>query len=78
MVFLSVIFMLLPIGYACNMCVIMFSGLFSFIFAAAIVCWCSSSAANMFVAMLGMSNQKPLVAYPVGLLYAVFALISIF
>ncbi|KAI9152458.1 hypothetical protein H9P43_009249 [Blastocladiella emersonii ATCC 22665] len=42
------------------------------------VCWCTYSASTMFVTVLSMTEQRVLVAYPVGLLYAVFALLTIF
>ncbi|KAI9222660.1 hypothetical protein BC828DRAFT_377860 [Blastocladiella britannica] len=42
------------------------------------VCWCTYSASTMFVTVLSMSDQRLLVAYPVGLLYAIFALLTIF
>ncbi len=46
----------------------------------AVVCigWCTHSAALMFVTLLTMKDQHILVAYPIGLLYACFALISVF
>lgn len=44
-------------------------GPISLILAAISVVWCSYAASNMFVAVLSMSHQKALVAYPVGLLY---------
>jgi len=40
--------------------------------------WCTYSSSSIFVTILGMKNQRILVAYPVGLLYACFALITIF
>jgi hypothetical protein len=43
------------------------------------VVWCTSTASRIFTAVLGMpSHNWPLVAYPVGLWYASFALITIF
>lgn len=42
------------------------------------VLWCTYSASLMFVTVLSMSDQRLLVAYPVGLLYAVFALLTVF
>ena len=44
----------------------------------AAIIWCSVSASKLFVTSLAMDRQQPLVAYPCGLLYAVFALITIF
>ncbi|ORY35695.1 hypothetical protein BCR39DRAFT_511542 [Naematelia encephala] len=42
------------------------------------VIWCTHSASSIFVAVLRMDQQRLLVAYPVGLLYGCFALLSIF
>lgn len=44
----------------------------------AAILWCSVSASKLFVTGLAMDRQQPLVAYPCALLYAVFALITIF
>ena len=42
------------------------------------VSWCTHSAASMFAAALNMVDQRLLIAYPIGLLYTGFALITIF
>jgi hypothetical protein len=42
------------------------------------IAWCTHSASSIFVAVLRMDHQRLLVAYPVGLLYGCFALLSIF
>ncbi len=42
------------------------------------ILWCTYSASAIFVAVLRMDRQRLLVAYPVGLLYGCFALLSIF
>ncbi|EIW68452.1 hypothetical protein TREMEDRAFT_23680, partial [Tremella mesenterica DSM 1558] len=42
------------------------------------IVWCTHSASGIFVAVLRMDRQRLLVAYPVGLLYGCFALLSIF
>ena len=42
------------------------------------ILWCTYAASGIFVAVLQMSDQRLLVAYPVGLLYGCFALLSIF
>jgi len=42
------------------------------------VSWCTYAASTMFVNVLNMHNQRLLVAYPVGLLYACFAMLSVF
>ncbi|TPX73976.1 hypothetical protein CcCBS67573_g04758 [Chytriomyces confervae] len=41
------------------------------------VCWCTYSASLMFLTVLSMSEQRFLVAYPVGLLYSAFALLVV-
>jgi len=46
--------------------------------AAAAVCWCSYSASKLFVTAFNMQHQQLLVAYPCSMLYAVFALITVF
>ncbi|ELR22531.1 Yip1 domain family, member 5, putative [Acanthamoeba castellanii str. Neff] len=74
------------LGY-CLLPVIGLAGLSIFIrmnsivgYVLAVVCigWCTHSAALMFVTLLTMKDQHILVAYPIGLLYACFALISVF
>lgn len=42
------------------------------------ILWCCTSASGIFVSILNMHNQRFLVAYPVGLFYACFALLSVF
>ena len=42
------------------------------------VLWCSVSASKLFVSSLSMHQQQLLVAYPCALLYAVFALLTVF
>lgn len=42
------------------------------------VLWSTNAAALFFVVLLGLDDQRWLVAYPVALFYAVFALISVF
>lgn len=42
------------------------------------ILWCSYSASGIFVSVLRMSEQRLLVAYPVSLFYATFALLSVF
>lgn len=42
------------------------------------IAWCTHSASAIFVAVLRMDRQRLLVAYPIGLLYGCFALLSIF
>ncbi|KAK9453499.1 hypothetical protein V1511DRAFT_462305 [Dipodascopsis uninucleata] len=40
--------------------------------------WCTYSSSAMFVAVLQMSEMRPLVAYPLALFYSVFAVMTIF
>lgn len=42
------------------------------------ILWCCTSASGIFVSILRLSEQRLLVAYPVGLFYACFALMSVF
>ncbi|CAO3670152.1 unnamed protein product [Rhizopus stolonifer] len=42
------------------------------------ICWCTYSSSGMFTSVLYMSEQRMLVAYPVGLFYASFALMTLF
>ena len=42
------------------------------------VLWCAFSASGMFVSVLDMKEQRLLVAYPVGLLYSAFAMVTVF
>jgi len=46
--------------------------------APAAVCWCAISASKLFSDGLEMKRQQILVAYPCGILYAVFALLTVF
>lgn len=42
------------------------------------VCWCTLGATRIFETAMSMREQRYLIAYPAFLLYAVFALITIF
>lgn len=42
------------------------------------VAWCALSASKLFVTAFNMQHQQLLVAYPCAMLYAVFALITVF
>lgn len=53
-------------------------GIVGAILAAIAIVWCSWSASKLFVTAFSMHSQQPLVAYPCGLFYAIFALITIF
>ncbi|KNZ50452.1 hypothetical protein VP01_441g5 [Puccinia sorghi] len=54
------------------------SGYLGYILSILSILWCSYSASGMFVSVLRMSEQRLLVAYPVSLFYATFALLSVF
>ncbi|KAF9012383.1 Yip1 domain family protein [Cyathus striatus] len=51
---------------------------FGYLLAMISILWCTYAASGIFVAVLRMSEQRLLVAYPVGLLYGCFGLLSIF
>ncbi|KAF7288677.1 hypothetical protein HMN09_01373700 [Mycena chlorophos] len=53
-------------------------GLVGYVLSLLSILWCTYSASGIFVAVLRMSDQRLLVAYPIGLLYGCFALLSIF
>lgn len=54
------------------------SGSFGYLLSFLSILWCTYSASGIFVAVLRMSDQRLLIAYPIGLLYGCFALLSIF
>lgn len=54
------------------------TGIFGNILTGVAVLWCTASSSKLFVTALEMRDQQVLVAYPCGLLYAVFALITMF
>ena len=54
------------------------SGTFGYLLSILSILWCTYSASGIFVAVLRMSDQRLLIAYPIGLLYGCFALLSIF
>jgi hypothetical protein len=54
------------------------SGLAGYLLSLLSILWCTYAASGIFVAVLRMSDQRLLVAYPVGLLYGCFALLSVF
>ncbi|MCO5596205.1 hypothetical protein L7F22_050265 [Adiantum nelumboides] len=53
-------------------------GYLGYVAAPIFILWCSSSASGIFVSILGLSEQRFLIAYPLGLLYSSFAILSIF
>lgn len=54
------------------------SGVAGLICALLTISWCTFSATRTFEAALEMREQRYLIAYPVFLLYACFALITVF
>jgi len=55
-----------------------YSATFGYIVAILSILWCTYAASGIFVAVLQMTEQRLLVAYPVGLLYGCFALLTVF
>lgn len=54
------------------------SGTFGYLLSIISILWATYAASGIFVVVLQMSDQRLLVAYPIGLLYGCFALLSIF
>ena len=54
------------------------TGVFGNALAALAIAWCTYTATRNFERSMGMSKQRFLIAYPTGLLYACFVLITIF
>lgn len=42
------------------------------------ISWCTYSASLLFTTILAMREQRFLIAYPIGVVYASFALMTIF
>ena len=57
---------------------LMYRGILGVVFSVTTIGWCSYSASKLFVSVLNMKSQQPLVAYPCALLYGVFALLTVF
>lgn len=53
-------------------------GTFGYLVTILSILWCTYAASGIFVAVLQMTEQRLLVAYPVGLLYGCFALLTVF
>jgi len=53
-------------------------GMIGYVLSILSIVWCTYAASGIFVAVLRMQEQRLLVAYPVGLLYGCFALLSVF
>ena len=58
--------------------VVSLQGILGNICAIIAVVWCAMSASKLFITAFNMEHQQLLVAYPCSLLYAVFALITMF
>ncbi|KAI0051791.1 Yip1-domain-containing protein [Auriscalpium vulgare] len=70
---------LLPmVGVGALSVLVKLDGLVGYVFSSVSIAWCTYAASGIFVAVLRMSDQRLLVAYPVGLLYGCFALLSVF
>ncbi|TFK44760.1 Yip1-domain-containing protein [Crucibulum laeve] len=70
---------LLPmVGVGAISVMVQLDGTFGYLLATISILWCTYAASGIFVAVLRLSEQRLLVAYPVGLLYGCFALLSIF
>lgn len=70
---------LLPmVGVGAVSVVAALDGLLGYLLSVLSIMWCTYSASGIFVAVLRMSDQRLLVAYPIGLLYGCFALLSVF
>lgn len=70
---------LLPmVGVSAISVVVALDGALGYFLSILSILWCTYAASGIFVAVLRMSDQRLLVAYPVGLLYGCFALLSVF
>jgi hypothetical protein len=70
---------LLPmVGIGAVSVVMILDGLFGYLLSIISILWATYAASGIFVVVLKMSDQRLLVAYPIGLLYGCFALLSIF
>ncbi|KAH8080286.1 Yip1-domain-containing protein, partial [Cristinia sonorae] len=70
---------LLPmVGVGALSVMVTLDGMLGYVLSSLSILWCTYAASGIFVAVLRMSDQRLLVAYPVGLLYGCFALLSVF
>jgi len=70
---------LLPmVGVGAISIVVKLDGWVGYLLSMLSILWCTYSASGIFVTVLRMSEQRLLVAYPIGLLYGCFALLSVF
>ncbi|KAI0762083.1 Yip1-domain-containing protein, partial [Trametes elegans] len=58
--------------------VVTLDGMLGYVLSVLSILWCTYAASGIFVAVLRMSDQRLLLAYPIGLLYGCFALLSVF
>jgi len=58
--------------------IVSLDNLIGYIASAIAVFWCTYSASGFFVVVLNLQNVRPLIAYPLGMFYSVFALMAIF
>jgi hypothetical protein len=58
--------------------IISLQGTFGFVLSALVLAWCTATSTRFFEAVLTPQHQRWLIAYPVFLLYACFALITVF
>ncbi|KAF9567881.1 hypothetical protein EC968_003151 [Mortierella alpina] len=54
------------------------NGKLGYVLSVLAIVWCTYSSSGFFTAVLGMNDQRFLVAYPVGLFYGCFALMTVF
>lgn len=70
---------LLPmVGVGAISVVVTLDGILGYVLSLLSIIWCTFAASGIFVAVLRMSDQRLLVAYPVALLYGCFGLLSVF
>jgi hypothetical protein len=70
---------LLPIVLLSCVSVLMrLDGMVGLVLSMLVIVWCAISASGIFVSVLEMKEQRLLVAYPLGLLYSAFAMVTIF
>lgn len=70
---------LLPLVFICALGLVMsLDSMFGYTLSGLAVSWCTYSASGLFVTVMKLHNARPLIAYPLGLFYFVFALMAIF
>ncbi|KAM5531655.1 hypothetical protein V8D89_014707 [Ganoderma adspersum] len=58
--------------------IVTLDGMVGYMLSTLSILWCTYAASGIFTAVLRMSDQRFLLAYPIGLLYGCFALLSVF